>query len=73
MKRIVTLILCLSLAAGMLAGCGGGKAEPSPTPAGEKKSVVIAMGTTSEPEAGFDPPMAGVRASTSTSRSSSPR
>ena len=55
MKRIVTLILCLSLAAGMLAGCVGGKAEPSPTPAGEKKSVVIAMGTTSEPEAGFDP------------------
>ena len=55
MKRIVTLILCLSLAAGMLAGCVGGKAEPSPTPAREKKSVVIAMGTTSEPEAGFDP------------------
>lgn len=55
MKRIVTLMLCLSLSAGLLAGCGGGETGPVPTPAGEKKSVVIAMGTTSEPEAGFDP------------------
>ena len=56
MKHILTLILCMALAAGMLAGCGGGNTAATTTPqTGSKDSVVIAMGTTSEPEAGFDP------------------
>ena len=56
MKRILTLILSLALTAGMLAGCGGGNTAATTTPqTGSKDSVVIAMGTTSEPEAGFDP------------------
>ena len=55
MKRILALTLSTLLTLGLLAGCGG---QPTPTPtaaAGDKDSVVIAMGTTSEPEAGFDP------------------
>ena len=55
MKRILTLILCMALAAGMLAGCGGNTAATTTPQTGSKDSVVIAMGTTSEPEAGFDP------------------
>lgn len=56
MKRILTLILSLALTVGMLAGCGGGNTAATTTPqTGSKDSVVIAMGTTSEPEAGFDP------------------
>lgn len=50
MKRILPCVLCAAL----LTGCGG---EPSPVPesTANKESVVIAMGPTSEPEAGFDP------------------
>ena len=55
MKRILSLTLSALLTLGLLTGCAG---DPAPTPtaaAGDKDSVVIAMGTTSEPEAGFDP------------------
>ena len=56
MKRIFALLLSLALTAGLLAGCGGQKnTAATPTPAADKDNVVIAMGPTSEPEAGFDP------------------
>ena len=56
MKKYLALLLSLALTAGLLAGCGGQENPSStPTPAADKDSVVIAMGTTSEPEAGFDP------------------
>ena len=55
MNRILSLTVSALLTLGLLTGCGG---DPTPTPtaaSGDKDSVVIAMGTTSEPEAGFDP------------------
>ena len=55
MKRILSLTLSALLTLSLLTGCGS---DPTPTPtaaSGDKDSVVIAMGTTSEPEAGFDP------------------
>ena len=56
MKRIFALLLSLALTAGLLAGCDGQEnTATTPTPAADKDSVVIAMGPTSEPEAGFDP------------------
>lgn len=54
MKRILSLSLSALLVLGLLTGCGGDP-DPTPTTAASKDSVVIAMGTTSEPEAGFDP------------------
>ena len=57
-KRITSLVLAASMAAGLLAGCGTrSSSQPQATAeqAGTKDSVVIAMDTNSEPEAGFDP------------------
>ena len=49
MKRVLLMLLCLAL----LSGCGGRGEEPAGTR--REDSVIIAMGPTSEPEAGFDP------------------
>ena len=58
MRRFTAIILTAGLATGLLAGCGG--TAGSMESAGEnvasgEDSVIIAMGPTSEPEAGFDP------------------
>ena len=58
MRRFTAIILTAGLAAGLLAGCGG--TAGSTENAGENSvsredSVIVAMGSTSEPEAGFDP------------------
>ena len=62
-KRWMALGMAAILSVGLLAGCGNQgqetEAEAPSTQTGqmseEKDSVVIAMGPTSEPEAGFDP------------------
>ena len=57
-KRITSLVLAAAMAAGLLAGCGTqSSSQPQATAeqTGTKDSVVIAMDTNSEPEAGFDP------------------
>ena len=57
-KRITSLVLAAAMAAGLLAGCGTQRSsQPQATAeqTGTKDSVVIAMDTNSEPEAGFDP------------------
>ena len=57
-KRITSLALSAAMAAGLLAGCGTrSSSQPQATAeqSGTKDSVVIAMDTNSEPEAGFDP------------------
>ena len=69
-KKILALFLAWSVTLGTLSGCGGGGAVDSGTVSDsssasetvsqtstveESDSVVIAMGPTSEPEAGFDP------------------
>ncbi len=56
-KRIFSLMLAAAMAAGLLAGCGGQdtSAQATAEQTEAKDSVVIAMGPTSEPEAGFDP------------------
>lgn len=54
MKRALCLLLAALTALGLFSGCGA-QPTPSPSPEGDKDSVVIAMGTTSEPEGGFDP------------------
>ena len=58
MRRFTAIILTAGLVAGLLAGCGG--TAGSTENAGENSvsredSVIVAMGSTSEPEAGFDP------------------
>ena len=58
MRRFTAIILTAGLATGLLAGCGG--TAGSMESAGEnvasgEDSVIVAMGPTSEPEAGFDP------------------
>lgn len=58
MRRFTAIILTAGLVAGLLAGCGG--AGESTETSGESQvsgedSVIVAMGPTSEPEAGFDP------------------
>ena len=55
MKRILSLSLSALLALGLLTSCGSDPAPVQTAASGDKDSVVIAMGTTSEPEAGFDP------------------
>ena len=58
MRRFTAIILTAGLAAGLLAGCGGaiGSVETSgESQASREDSVIVAMGSTSEPEAGFDP------------------
>lgn len=56
-KRLISSFLALVLAAGLLAGCGGSgeSSEQGASSGRDTDSVVIAMGPTSEPEAGFDP------------------
>lgn len=67
-KRTCGIFLAVVMAVSFTAGCGGGTAK-TPAPAEEneteisgedsegeaKDSVIVAMGTTSEPESGFDP------------------
>lgn len=58
MRRFTAIILTAGLAAGLLTGCGGaiGSVETSgESQASREDSVIVAMGPTSEPEAGFDP------------------
>lgn len=55
-KRLISGLLTVALGAGLLAGCGG--SSSSGQEGGDRQdtsSVVVAMGPTSEPEAGFDP------------------
>lgn len=57
-KRVISALLAAAVLLGALSGCGGTDAPQAETSEGageEKSSVVIAMGPTSEPEAGFDP------------------
>ena len=58
MRRFTAIILTAGLATGLLAGCGGtaGSMESAgENVASREDSVIVAMGSTSEPEAGFDP------------------
>ena len=53
MKKLICAFLCILL---LLTGCGG--TQPSQDSGGtqtDTDTVVVAMGTTSEPESGFDP------------------
>lgn len=57
-KRVVSLMLAAAMAAGLLAGCGSQQTatvQATAEQTGTKDSVIIAMDTNSEPEAGFDP------------------
>ena len=56
-KRRLALLLCAAVAVGALAGCGGGAAGQGAQeqPAAQTDTVIVAMGPTSEPEAGFAP------------------
>ena len=51
MRRFLPLLLLFAL----LTACGAPDAASTPAQTGTRDSVVIAMGPTSEPEAGFDP------------------
>ena len=53
MKRQWIAALCAALMLVPMAGCGNGQAQQETQE--NKDSVIIAMGVTSEPEAGFDP------------------
>ena len=58
MKRMISLLLAAAMTAAILGGCQSGRAEEQTVTeqnGEERTSVVIAMGPTSEPEAGFDP------------------
>lgn len=58
MKRMISLLLAAAMIAALLGGCQSGRAEEQNVTeqnGEERTSVVIAMGPTSEPEAGFDP------------------
>ena len=56
-KRRLALLLCAAVAVGALTGCGGGAAGQGAQeqPAAQTDTVIVAMGPTSEPEAGFAP------------------
>lgn len=56
-KRRLALLLCAAVAVGALTGCGGGATGQGAQeqPAAQTDTVIVAMGPTSEPEAGFDP------------------
>ena len=60
-RRLWSFLLAAAMTAGLAAGCGG-NTEPAgentntqTTVETEKDSVIVAMGNSSEPEAGFDP------------------
>lgn len=56
-KRWLALLLCAAMAVGALAGCGN-RADTQTAQeqaAAQTDTVIVAMGPTSEPEAGFDP------------------
>lgn len=57
MKKLLCGILVLAMSASLLTGCGGETASDTEyeKQQGTKDSVVVAMGPSSEPEAGFDP------------------
>ena len=56
MRKRIMKLSCGLLAVSLLAGCGGGSAgESAPQEDRPADSVVVAMGPTSEPEAGIDP------------------
>lgn len=55
-KRWLALLLCAAMAVGALAGCGGADTQTAQEQAAaQTDTVIVAMGPTSEPEAGFDP------------------
>ena len=55
-KRLISGLLTVVLVAGLLAGCGGSASSGQEgSDRQDMSSVVVAMGPTSEPEAGFDP------------------
>ncbi len=56
-KRWLALLLCAAMAVGTLAGCGNNAdtLTAQEQAAAQTDTVVVAMGPTSEPEAGFDP------------------
>lgn len=60
-KGVWSLLLATIMVAGMMTGCGGntesagGKDDAQSVTEIEKDSVIVAMGNSSEPEAGFDP------------------
>lgn len=55
-KRLISGLLTVALGAGLLAGCGGSSSSGQEgSDRQDTSSVVVAMGPTSEPEAGFDP------------------
>ena len=55
MKRLSALLLSALLALGLLSGCQSAGETPSSAQPRADDEVVIAMGPTSEPAAGFDP------------------
>ena len=56
-KRWLALLLCAAMAVGTLAGCGNNAdtLTAQEQAAAQTDTVIVAMGPTSEPEAGFDP------------------
>lgn len=57
-KRVLGILLTVVMTATVFAGCGSEKSETPQkdmTSDGAKDSVIVAMGPSSEPEAGFDP------------------
>lgn len=58
-KKIISILCSLTLAVGMMAGCGKSNETKNDNKvsaeAGNKDSVVVTMPVTSEPEEGFDP------------------